>query len=251
MARTNETVTIIENKMVGPGYVRLVVDAQKMARNSRPGQFFMLRVPGVFLRRPFSVYDADKGRLSFLYKIVGAGTEYLSLMKPGSSLGILGPLGTRYEFDAVSPGTIPVIVAGGTGIASLHFLAQRISQSGKLFYGARTKKDLLCLKEFRARKWQLHLATDDGSCGHKGLVTDMFKKFLAEQSSASSPLAVFACGPKLMLDAVTVAAAAHGIVSQISLESMMACGMGNCQGCAVKIGNEYKMVCKDGPVFNV
>jgi dihydroorotate dehydrogenase electron transfer subunit len=222
-----------------------------MAHNSCPGQFFMLTVPGIFLRRPLSVYTVDKRRLSFLYKVVGPGTERLSRLKPGASVDILGPLGTRYEYEGLTSDTVPVIVAGGTGIASVNFLAQRLSRPGKLFYGARTKKDLLCLKEFRTRDWELYLATDDGSCGHKGFVTDVFKKFLEARAGSASPLSVFACGPKPMLDIVGCAAKTRGIACQISLEEMMACGLGNCQGCAVKIRDEYKMVCKDGPVFTI
>ncbi|MGA2090942.1 MAG: dihydroorotate dehydrogenase electron transfer subunit [Endomicrobiales bacterium] len=232
----------------------LVVDAPAMARSSCPGQFFMLTVPGVFLRRPLSVYCANKRRLSFLYKVIGRGTELLSRMKPGALCDILGPLGTRYQYEDLSSETVPVIVAGGTGIASVNFLAQRLGRPGILFYGARTKKDLLCIKEFRTLGWHLHIATDDGSCGHKGFVTDIFKKFIdahAGSPAEASVLSLFACGPKPMTDRVCSLAKTKGIECQISLEEMMACGLGNCQGCAVKIDDEYKMVCKDGPVFTI
>lgn len=209
----------------------------------------MITAPGVFLRRPLSVFDAEGPRLSFLYKVIGRGTQGLASMKPGDRLEILGPLGTGYAIDTRAAGTVPLIVAGGTGIASVHFLARRLPRPGVLFYGARASKDLLCLPAFRALGWNLCLATDDGSRGHRGVVTDVFGDYLA--SAVPSRLAVYACGPKPMLDIVGRLAREQGISCQISLEEMMACGVGNCQGCAVKIGDAFKMVCKDGPVFTL
>lgn len=210
----------------------------------------MITAPGVFLRRPLSVFDAAGTRLSFLYKVIGRGTQGLASMKPGDRLEILGPLGTGYTIDT-RVSTVPLIVAGGTGIASVHFLARRLPRPGILFYGARSSKDLLCLPAFRTLGWKLCLATDDGSRGHQGFITDVFRDYLASPSADVSRLAVYACGPKPMLDTVGRLALERGIACQISLEEMMACGVGNCQGCAVKIGNEYKMVCKDGPVFTL
>jgi len=203
----------------------------------------MLTVPGVFLRRPLSVHDAKNGMISFLYKIAGKGTKILSEISRGE-IRILGPLGKGYDLN-ISKNSNPVIVAGGTGIASIHFLAAKLKKKGTLFYGARSKKDLLCLDKFRKLGWKISVSTEDGTKGYKGYITDLLDKKLKSGDT------LFACGPTPMLKKVLAIAKSRNTGGFASLEEKMACGIGNCQGCAVKINGEYKMTCKDGPVFKI
>jgi dihydroorotate dehydrogenase electron transfer subunit len=203
----------------------------------------MISVPGVFLRRPISVHDSKKGCITFLYKIAGKGTKILSTLESGE-IKVLGPLGSGYDLK-LAKNSEPVIAAGGTGIASVHFLASKLKKNGTLFYGARSKEDLLCLGQFKKLGWKIVLATDDGSKGHKGFITDLL------ESKLNNTDTLFACGPSPMLKKVLKIAKDKKVKGFVSLEEKMACGMGNCQGCAVKINGVNKMACKDGPVFKI
>ena len=186
--------------------------------------------------------------LEFLYKAIGRGTQCLSALKPGTKIEILGPLGGNpYQLPAES--LIPILIAGGTGIASLRFLAQKLTKPGILLFGARNKNELAGLDMFKKKKWDIRIATDDGSIGHKGFVTDLLSKCL--YGTGHSPYVLYTCGPHAMIKKVAVMARAHAIEGYASLEEMMGCGVGNCQGCAVKIKDGYKMVCTDGPVFSL
>jgi len=234
---------IKSNKHVCLSFYEIIVEAPEMAHSSQPGQFCMVSVPNSYLRRPLSIYKSGKNTLSFLYKIVGKGTEVLAALKPGDQIKVLGPLGMPYPYKNIN--AIPVLVAGGTGIASVHFLASKLKSKGVLFYGARTKKELLCLSEFKKLGWKVFVATEDGSQGFKGFVTDLMKEKIKKDNI------VYTCGPTPMMKKVIETVKDLKLKGYASLEEKMACGIGNCQGCAVKIGDEYKMVCKDGPVFSM
>lgn len=240
---------IRENRNVCPGYYRIVFEAPFLARVSCAGQFCLVSVPGVFLRRPLSITGSAGKKLSFLYRVVGPGTANLAALKAGTAVTVLGPLGNGYDLRPLKKGITPVLVAGGTGIASLAFLAQQLPRVGVLFFGARCAKDLVALEGFRKRGWKIHLATEDGSRGHRGYVTDRLLEYAAAADPATTVL--YACGPHPMLEKVAEIARTYRIEGYVSLEEMMACGLGNCQGCAVKIQDSYKMVCKDGPVFAI
>lgn len=231
-----------------PGYYRIVFEAEDLARVSCPGQFCMLKAPEAYLRRPLSIYSVSGSKVEFLYRVVGKGTDALSALLPGASIEILGPLGNGYP-QKKSDNKLPVLVAGGTGIASLNFLAQKLKDKGQLFYGARNRTELVCLDNFRALGWKMELATDDGSVGYKGIVTDLLENYLAGKENRE--LVIFACGPHAMLKRTAEIAKDYEVMCFVSLEEKMACGVGNCQGCAVKSGETYKMVCKDGPVFAI
>ncbi|MDR1087084.1 MAG: dihydroorotate dehydrogenase electron transfer subunit [Endomicrobium sp.] len=241
--RFDRSYDIISNKEVCAGYFELQVKVDAAAKHCLPGQFFMLEVPGVFLRRPISVHDVKKDTLSFLYKVVGKGTNILSSICAGT-IQLLGPLGKGYDLETYKDSN-HVIVAGGTGIASLHFLAAKLSKKGTLYYGARSQKDLLCLNKFKELGWKIEVSTEDGSKGHKGYITDLLQKNL------NSNDVIFICGPSLMLKKVLEIAKEKNVKGFASLEEKMACGVGNCQGCAVKVGGKTKMTCKDGPVFKI
>ncbi|MDR1195159.1 MAG: dihydroorotate dehydrogenase electron transfer subunit [Endomicrobium sp.] len=239
--RFDKTYKIISNKEICAGYFELKVKSgNETAQACSPGKFFMIGVPDVFLRRPLSIHDTKSGVISFLYKTAGKGTEILSKMKTGE-ISMLGPLGNGYPLESSNP----VIVAGGTGIASVHYLAVSLKKKGTLYYGARSKKDLLCLDKFKKAGWKIIVSTEDGSKGYKGFITGILEKKL------NSDDFIYVCGPSPMIKAVIKIAKEKNTGGCVSLEEKMACGVGNCQGCAVKIKGQNKMTCKDGPVFNI
>jgi dihydroorotate dehydrogenase electron transfer subunit len=236
---------IKSNKHICLSFYELVIEAKNMVSVAVPGQFCMVSIPNAYLRRPLSIYKTTKTTVSFLYKIVGKGTEVLSTLKSGGSVKVLGPLGTGYPINQKSVVGEPILVAGGTGIASIHFLASKLKKKGILFYGARTKQELLCLSEFKKIGWKVFVATEDGSKGFKGFVIDLLKEKIKKDNI------VYTCGPTPMMKKVISIVKKLNLKGYACLEEKMACGTGNCQGCAVKVGDEYKMVCKDGPVFPI
>ncbi|MDR2426003.1 MAG: dihydroorotate dehydrogenase electron transfer subunit [Endomicrobium sp.] len=249
--RFDKSYKIISNKEVCGGYFELNVDAgNDVIKACAPGLFFMISVPGVFLRRPISIHNAIDGIISFLYKIAGEGTRKLSEIKTGE-ISMLGPLGSGYPVSCHEYTSkffqdyYPVIVAGGTGIASVYFLASKLENKGTLFYGARAKKDLLCLDKFKKLGWKVIVSTEDGSKGYKGLITQILERRL------KTGYTLYMCGPAAMMKAVIKMAREKNICGYASLEEKMACGIGSCQGCAVQINGQNKMTCKDGPVFKI
>ncbi len=235
---------ITENKNICLNFYKFSVVSKEIASAACAGQFCMIGLEKVFLRRPLSIYSADKktGTVSFLYKVVGKGTDILANLSAGSKINILGPLGQGYNLQ-VKDNVESVLVAGGTGIASIHFLASSLSKPGSLYYGVRKKEELMCLNEFEKLGWKINISTEDGSYGYKGFVTDLLAKQIKQDSI------VFVCGPTPMMKKVAEIVKDKKVSGYASLEQKMACGVGNCQGCAVKINNAYKMACKDGPVF--
>jgi dihydroorotate dehydrogenase electron transfer subunit len=241
--RFDKNYKIISNKEVCAGYFELKVKADDVAKHCFPGRFFMIEVPGVFLRRPISIHDVKKDVLSFLYKVVGEGTTILSRISAGT-IQLLGPLGKGYDLEIYKDFNY-VIIAGGTGIASVHLLATKLGKKGTLYYGARSAKDLLCLNKFEKLGWKIEVSTEDGSKGYKGYITDVVKKNLKSND------VIFVCGPTSMLKKLLEIAKEKNVKGFVSLEEKMACGIGNCQGCAVKINGQIKMTCKDGPIFKI
>lgn len=249
---TQEKATVLEHRAYQGEYRLLKLAAPAIGPQVKPGQFVHLRVPRLeqaVLRRPFSVFKADADGLSILYKAVGKGTEALKTVAPGETADLLGPLGNG--FPGLSK-DIPVLVAGGYGNAALYLLAAALPRKGVAFFGGRTAADILCVDEFAALGWDVRVTTDDGSLGMKGLVTDALDPWLAEQGAGG--LEIFACGPNGMLKAVGDRAVARGMTAWLSLDRNMACGVGACLTCVIKLktaaGWEWKRCCKDGPVFN-
>ena len=237
---------ITENKNICLNFYKFSVVSREIASVACAGQFCMIGLDKVFLRRPLSIYSVDKknGIVSFLYKVVGKGTDFLANLSVGSTVKVLGPLGQGYPLD-IKENFEPVLVAGGTGVASIHFLASSLSKSGSLYYGVRKKEELMCLTDFEKLGWKINISTEDGSYGYKGFVTDLLAKQIQQNSI------IYVCGPTPMMKKVAEIAKDKNISGFASLEQKMACGVGNCQGCAVKIDNTYKMACKDGPVFPI
>ena len=237
---------ITENKNISLSFYKFSVVSKEIASAAVAGQFCMIGLEKVFLRRPLSIYSVDKntGTISFLYKIVGKGTDILAKLPVGSSVKILGPLGQGYPLD-IKENIEPVLVAGGTGIASIFFLASSLNTKGSLYYGVRKKEELMCVQDFEKMGWKINISTEDGSYGYKGFVTDLLAKQIQQNSI------VYVCGPTPMMKKVAEIAKDKKISGYASLEQKMACGVGNCQGCAVKINNINRMACKDGPVFPI
>ncbi len=220
------------------------VDAGELARMARPGQFAQIYVPGKTLRRPISICDAEGDKLRFVFQIRGEGTAILSQTRVGDSWDILAPLGHGFELGDTARKAC--FVGGGIGVPPLLAAAKSFGANAVVVTGFRSKSAVILQDDFTKNGNRVILATDDGSAGHHGLVTEC----LPDDCEV-----LFACGPTPMLRALTAEAEKRGIECQISLEQRMACGIGACLGCAVKLKTEdggwrHGHACKDGPVFD-
>ena len=236
---------ITSHQRIAPGVFLMSLASPRMAATARPGQFIHLKpaAPGpLLLRRPFSINRVKGNRLFIMYRVVGRGTSLFSSLPVGTEIDVLGPLGRGFEIRRKYKEH--VILAGGMGLAPMQFLADRLRTmklDARLFYGCAGKKDMLpCPSPGRV------IATDDGSCGYRGFVTDAF---LSQLEELKKP-AVYACGPWPMLKKTALICHQRNIDCQVSLEAFMACGVGACQGCVVKGVREYVTVCLQGPVFD-
>jgi dihydroorotate dehydrogenase electron transfer subunit len=246
-------VKILSNRRVADGFYNMRVGSSYLARASKPGQFLEVKCSeGIepLLRRPLGVHRIGALWVEMLYEVVGSGTRMLSQKKPAESLDLIGPLGNGFVKPARKEAAI--IAAGGVGVAPLTALAEELTRAGRkvsVVIGAKTKKHILCEGQLCKFGCTVRIATEDGSKGYKGLATDLLRKMLASSSGLRATM--YACGPSGMLKAVTRIAKEKKMSCQVSLEERMACGVGVCLGCPVKVkSGGYKMVCKDGPVFN-
>lgn len=236
----------------------LMLEEKSLATRSLPGQFLHIRlsessVP--FLRRPFSIAGTfpEKGFLQIIFRLRGIGTKILSKVRQGDVLDCLGPLGNG--FKPREDTKISVLLGGGIGVAPLLFLAKRLKETQKkvlLYYGAPRSAELLPVQKFLSPGVEANLATEDGSCGFPGFVTDLHESHLRK---GLLPEEIFACGPRPMMQKVAEMYKGKTVYMQFSLEEKMACGIGACQGCPIEIKsgeNEtvFKRICRDGPVFN-
>jgi len=249
---TDEICKVLAHEDLGAGYRRLVLDAPQIVQAAAPGQFVHLRVPGLemsALRRPFSIFNAEGGKLELLYKRVGRGTAVLNELAVGASVSVLGSLG--HGFPVTCAG-VPLLVGGGFGVAPLYFLARKLMAAElrpKLFVGGRTKSDLLALDRFAALGVETFPATNDGSAGAKGLVTDPLDDVLTALREKGEAFELFACGPDPMLKAVALRATGTGAEGWISMDRHMVCGVGACYACIQKTVRGNSRCCIEGPVF--
>jgi len=252
---------ILMNEKVGPQRYKMVLSAPEIARQAQPGQFVHVRVCEGYnplLRRPFSIHRVKSRKIEIIYKVVGKGTDMLSRKKNGEYLDVLGPLGTGYRSPSPTAKISDVIlVAGGIGVASLLFLAESLSVTSSelsilAIIGAKDKDELLCEGDFKRLGCRVEIATENGTKGYRGLASDLFQECLPLSSDIVKPL-VFACGPLGMLKNVGEISKKRHFPCQVSLEEHLACGVGACLGCVVKVKGSnynYKRVCRDGPVFD-
>jgi dihydroorotate dehydrogenase electron transfer subunit len=206
------------------------------------------------LRRPFSIHrnHSGDGRIEVLYRILGAGTGLLSRKKKGDILDLLGPLGQGFRLDGAF--SHAVIAAGGMGIAPVFFLIDELLRRKKevtLFWGVKGRGELFGLDDLENSGVVVNVSTEDGSLGHRGMVTDVLRPFLSQPLDRSS-MAGFVCGPKGMIREIQKMSHYTGFFWQVSAEEKMACGVGVCAGCGIRLKRgEYRMVCSDGPVFDL
>ena len=245
---------IISKEYLLGDVVLITIKDQSLTINSTPGQFIHIKCgnnTNTILRRPISIFDTDKKAetLSFIFQVRGKGTKYLAEREVGEVLDILGPLGS--SFDLSNRGNV-MAVGGGIGAFPLHFLLKNIEADKKRIVLGYSNIDSIVLEEtFKdVTEGNLHISTDDGSCGYKGFCTDLFQ----EQIEKDRPDMVYTCGPEIMMKKVARTCKELGIPCEVSLEERMGCGVGACLVCACEIkdknGNaSFKHVCKDGPVF--
>lgn len=248
--------SILENRCLKGLYRKIVFHAPEIAAKAQPGQFVHIHIPSLrdrILRRPFSIcgYDPEAETLTVVYKVVGSGTAELAEMLPGKSCNVMGPLGKGYPMPGGDE--TPVLVAGGYGSAAILPLAKRSVNKGMLLLGARSAADIILSEEYEAAGYDVRLATQDGSLGHKGLVTELLDKALTD--APKTPV-LYACGPTPMLMALGRLAVAKNVKCYLSLDQHMCCGIGACFACVVKMkdpsspdGWRYSRTCKEGPVY--
>lgn len=247
---------IVTNDRDTDQYFRLVLRAPQIAPLVQPGQFAHVQIPPLkdaLLRRPFSIFQVEADTLSILYKTVGKGTTTLSQMRAGDEVNVIGPLG--HGFTIPAPDTeYPLLVAGGYGMAAMYLLAQRSPRKGMVFVGGRRRVDILCEPEFQALGWEVRVATEDGSHGEKGLVTQPLLAALRDPRSQIRNPKLFACGPNPMLKAVAKIAEELKVPAELSVDEHMCCGVGVCLTCVIPVktvtGWEYQRTCTEGPVFD-
>ena len=243
MKENHTSITL--NEPVGEETFRLCFEVDWPSYD--PGQFVMVSIPGeeVFLRRPFGIAGLSGGLAEICYKVVGKGTKALMCASAGTRIDVIGPCGKGFKMPDAND--TAVLVAGGYGIAPLMGLCRKTGKGAKIYYGAKTSAEFLYLKELSEVDIEVVLATEDGSQGDKGLITDSLVRDL---DSMNRP-ALYSCGPRGLLRAVAEIGMSKGIFTQVSMEQYMACGIGVCNGCVCKsVDGNFLKTCSDGPVFD-
>ena len=233
----NHLLKVTENIRIAENVWKMVLESPEL-EEQKPGQFVNIKLDGLYLRRPISVYDAEPGRLTIIYKTVGHGTRQMAGLQAGETLDVLTGLGNGYDLS--KSGDRPLLLGGGVGVPPLYLLAKQLIAGGKqvnAVLGFNTKAEVFGEAEFRALGCDVTVTTADGSCGTKGFVTDA----LPEDYSY-----FYTCGPEPMLKAVYRATKTNG---QFSFEERMGCGFGACMGCSCKTITGTKRICREGPVL--
>lgn len=266
--------SVIENVPLARDTYRVRLACPEIAQWIVPGQFLMVRLPGTddpLLGRPLALYDTwfdvngELGGVDVVYLVVGRMTRRLAQVRPGAALEIWGPLGNGF-----TPRPVEHLVMVAGGIGQTPFLALGREAAGgrqygdpprptphvgraTLCYGVRTAELLAGVDDFRAAGVDVRIASDDGSVGRRGLVTELLADALDELGSPNCRIAC--CGPERMMEAVSELARARGVPCELSLETPMACGIGICFSCVAKVRQsdgewDYKRTCVEGPIFD-
>jgi dihydroorotate dehydrogenase electron transfer subunit len=250
--------SILANDPVIPDHKVIVCEAPELAAVARPGHFVNVLTAertDPLLRKPFSIYtvDRERGQISLLYSVVGPTTQGMARKRPGDTLDLVGPLGGQVFRPDSRPDALHVLVGGGYGVPPLVFLSRELHRADakpKLVFivGARRKDLLLCEAELQAAGIDTRAATEDGSHGTAGRVTDVLAPLLAEHSGR--PVTVYCCGPTPMMRAVGELCRSLQVPCQLSVEVAMPCGIGVCMGCVLDLADGRRVrCCVDGPVF--
>lgn len=233
-----------------PGLYDYVVESGEIASKAEPGQFVHVLCGGdTYLRRPISICDVTDNRyLRFVFEVRGKGTERLASAAVGDMLDILGPLGNGFPTDPIGTDGDIVLLGGGIGIFPLLNLAKRLPKRPKIMLGFRNAGCAVMTEEFARVGDEVFVASDDGSIGCHGFVTDLLKSRII---SGKKTARVYVCGPKPMMKIAAELCADNGIECYVSMEERMGCGVGACVTCTctMKDGSRRR-VCKDGPVFD-
>ncbi len=245
-----EHVEVMANDRLAQGVGLLVMRAPRIAASVEPGQFVHLRISmgtDSILRRPFSVHRVVGDTIEVLYQVLGRGTRDLAGKRRGDAMDAIGPLGHGWK---VEPGVAhALLVAGGLGAAPLGMLAEDLAGRGvavSVALGAPTAERLVARALFERVARRVELATDDGSAGEAGFVTSVSARLLERDL----PDIVCVCGPEIMARRVAEQAADAGVRCLVSLERLMACGVGACLSCVVTTKSGRLRACVDGPVFD-
>ncbi len=242
---------ILQKKVLIPGQTTLlVIDAPHVAKHAKPGNFVILRTSEKGERIPLTIADCDPaaGTVTIVYLVVGKSTAELNTFEEGMSLpDFCGPLGKPTHIE--KQGTV-ICVGGGTGVAAMHHIAKGHAAAGNhvvAVIGARNKDLLLFCTELGSFCPEVLVATDDGSQGHKGFVTEVLRQRLEEDKNVSEVVAI---GPVPMMEAVAKVTKPFGVKTTVSLNSIMVDGIGMCGACRCTVGGETKFACVDGPEFD-
>ena len=257
---------VVKNTQISTGHFLLSVKLPGAFQTPVPGQFVMVREKDrsyPLLGRPFSVYSIDRKKgtaiVEILYKVVGKGTVFLSMLKRGDLLEIFGPYGRGFEIFPQA-GKV-VLICGGIGVAPIAFLASQYRKLIDLknveiicYYGAKSAEYLVGLVNIKGSSSNVFISTDDGSTGYNGFVTEMFANDISSYDPENTK--IYACGHRPMLTRLSELLLRNRLSCQVLIEERMACGIGACLGCAVKTNDKerkvtYLRACKDGPVFNI
>jgi len=240
---------IVEKKVLSENVKFLKIKAPLVAKKARPGQFIILRINEKGERIPLTIADSDskEGTVTIIFLEVGKTTKQLGALKVGNLLeNFAGPLGMPSEVKKY--GTV-VCVGGGVGIAPLYPIVKALKEAGNhviSILGAKTKDLLLLEKEVERYSDEFYIATDDGSKGHKGFVSDVLQKIIEQQKVDM----VMAIGPIIMMKVVSSLTKKYDIKTLVSLNPIMVDGTGMCGGCRVSIDGKTKFACVDGPEFD-
>jgi dihydroorotate dehydrogenase electron transfer subunit len=243
-----EKVKVLANTQLTPACWRLTLDSRsRISLEIKPGQFINLRITesmDPLFRRPFSVFrplllnSTEKG-LEIVYKVVGRGTKKMTTLLPNDEVDILGPCGNGFWFEDNREGY--VLLGGGVGAAALYMLGEEIARSQResaCLLGCETKEALILVNEFKTLKSNLHISTDDGTFGFRGVITDLFRKSIEQGKSHRERC--LCLRPEPMYGALRPICEKYGFPAQISIERRMACGMGICLSCICKVKRASK-----------
>lgn len=240
---------ILNKEILGNDLYIFEVEADRIAKKAEPGQFIIVRLNETGERIPLTIadFDREKGTLTIIFQAVGSTTKKLAACETGNAiLDLVGPLGTASEIE--NYGTI-VCVGGGVGIAPVYPIARALKEAGNKvisIIGARNKDLLFWKEKMEAVSDSLLIATDDGSEGRKGFVTDLLKEAMEKETINH----IWAIGPMIMMKAVSAVTKPHEIKTIVSLNPIMVDGTGMCGACRVGVGTETKFACVDGPEFD-